>query len=138
MSLFAKLAAAAKVERLAEEKKETKTEDGGGKNEEDNDNDNVVAKEDGFIPDDLVTINVGGTNHDTSLETLMSVPKTRLWELAKSAQASGKRKFFFDRHPEIFSYIMNFYRVGKMHVPLNFCGPLVKEEMDFWKIDDKV
>ncbi|XP_069136416.1 potassium voltage-gated channel protein Shaw-like [Argopecten irradians] len=86
---------------------------------------------------DIVTLNIGGFKHQTKLETISQFPSTRLAKLAESARLTGKREYFFDRHPTLFEYILNFYRVGKLHVPISLCGPLLREELDFWEIDDK-
>ncbi|XP_033731507.1 probable voltage-gated potassium channel subunit kvs-4, partial [Pecten maximus] len=86
---------------------------------------------------EIITLNIGGFKHQTKLETISQFPSTRLAKLADSARLTGKREYFFDRHPTLFGYILNFYRVGKLHVPISLCGPLLREELDFWEIDDK-
>lgn len=44
-------------------------------------------------------------------------------------------EYFFDRHPGVFSQILNYYRTGKLHYPINVCGPLFEEELEFWGLD---
>nr|XP_058937696.1 potassium voltage-gated channel subfamily C member 2 isoform X9 [Kogia breviceps] len=46
------------------------------------------------------------------------------------------REFFFDRHPGVFAYVLNYYRTGKLHCPADVCGPLFEEELAFWGIDE--
>ncbi|KAJ8312179.1 hypothetical protein KUTeg_009552 [Tegillarca granosa] len=87
--------------------------------------------------DDLITLNVGGIKHQSQISTLKKLKNTRLTNVADIAKSSGQREFFFDRHPDLFPYILNFYRSGKLHMPTNICGPLIKEELHYWKIDDK-
>ncbi|XP_054941195.1 voltage-gated potassium channel KCNC2 isoform X8 [Physeter macrocephalus] len=48
----------------------------------------------------------------------------------------GSREFFFDRHPGVFAYVLNYYRTGKLHCPADVCGPLFEEELAFWGIDE--
>ncbi|KAM6214646.1 voltage-gated potassium channel KCNC2 isoform 4-T4 [Rhynchocyon petersi] len=49
---------------------------------------------------------------------------------------AGSREFFFDRHPGVFAYVLNYYRTGKLHCPADVCGPLFEEELAFWGIDE--
>ncbi|XP_078402637.1 voltage-gated potassium channel KCNC4 isoform X1 [Cetorhinus maximus] len=89
-----------------------------------------------------ITINVGGTRHETYRSTLQTLPGTRLaWLADPGAQANldfdaKSRQFFFDRHPGIFAYVLNYYRTGKLHCPADVCGPLFEEELAFWGLDE--
>ena len=89
--------------------------------------------------DDVITLNVGGVRHETKIQTLKKYSRksSRLLDIADVSEKTGKKEFYFDRLPNIFPYILNFYRTGKLHLPLNACGPLIKEELNFWQIDDK-
>ncbi|XP_069345450.1 voltage-gated potassium channel KCNC2 isoform X9 [Eulemur rufifrons] len=53
-----------------------------------------------------------------------------------SEHPGGGREFFFDRHPGVFAYVLNYYRTGKLHCPADVCGPLFEEELAFWGIDE--
>ncbi|XP_009002476.1 voltage-gated potassium channel KCNC2 isoform X3 [Callithrix jacchus] len=53
-----------------------------------------------------------------------------------SDHPGGGREFFFDRHPGVFAYVLNYYRTGKLHCPADVCGPLFEEELAFWGIDE--
>ncbi|XP_078054008.1 voltage-gated potassium channel KCNC4 isoform X2 [Mustelus asterias] len=89
-----------------------------------------------------ITINVGGTRHETYRSTLQTLPGTRLAALTEpGARGSGQppvasRSLFFDRHPGIFAYVLNYYRTGKLHCPADVCGPLFEEELAFWGLDE--
>ncbi|XP_018412750.1 PREDICTED: potassium voltage-gated channel subfamily C member 4 [Nanorana parkeri] len=89
-----------------------------------------------------ITINVGGTRHETYRSTLRTLPGTRLAWLAEPETSSHldldpqHNEYFFDRHPGIFSYVLNYYRTGKLHCPADICGPLFEEELAFWGIDE--
>uniref|UniRef100_A0A8C0QIQ9 Potassium voltage-gated channel subfamily C member 2 n=1 Tax=Chelonoidis abingdonii TaxID=106734 RepID=A0A8C0QIQ9_CHEAB len=82
-----------------------------------------------------VILNVGGTRHETYRSTLKTLPGTRLALLARESQ-SDPSEFFFDRHPGVFAYVLNYYRTGKLHCPADVCGPLFEEELAFWGIDE--
>ncbi|KAM9321669.1 voltage-gated potassium channel KCNC4-like [Gastrophryne carolinensis] len=87
-----------------------------------------------------ITINVGGTRHETYRSTLRTLPGTRLAWLAdpdSDLEAEPQpNEYFFDRHPGIFSYVLNYYRTGKLHCPADICGPLFEEELAYWGIDE--
>uniref|UniRef100_A0A4W6CJB1 Potassium voltage-gated channel subfamily C member 4 n=1 Tax=Lates calcarifer TaxID=8187 RepID=A0A4W6CJB1_LATCA len=94
---------------------------------------------------DKIIINVGGTRHETYKSTLRTLPGTRLAWLAdpdtqvstdSDAAPPSSTEFFFDRHPGIFAYVLNYYRTGKLHCPADVCGPLFEEELAFWGIDE--
>uniref|UniRef100_A0A2K5KED9 BTB domain-containing protein n=1 Tax=Colobus angolensis palliatus TaxID=336983 RepID=A0A2K5KED9_COLAP len=87
-------------------------------------------------------INVGGVRHETYRSTLRTLPGTRLAGLTEPEAAArfdydpGADEFFFDRHPGVFAYVLNYYRTGKLHCPADVCGPLFEEELGFWGIDE--
>ena len=89
-----------------------------------------------------MVINIGGIVHETYRSTIKSIPDTRLTWLARNSARNSpeynpvKDEFFFDRHPLVFSHILNYYRTGKLHVPYDVCGPLFEEELQYWGIDD--
>ncbi|XP_072306169.1 voltage-gated potassium channel KCNC4 isoform X1 [Eucyclogobius newberryi] len=92
-----------------------------------------------------IIINVGGTRHETYKRTLRTLPGTRLAfladpdpdsEHAPAAAPPTNSELFFDRHPGIFAYVLNYYRTGKLHCPADVCGPLFEEELAFWGIDE--
>lgn len=91
--------------------------------------------------EDKIYINVGGKHHEAYLSTLRNIPDTRLAWMAESMMAKkeeGTRKeLFFDRHPDLFAMILNYYRTGKLHAPRDVCGPLYQEELQFWGIEEK-
>lgn len=87
---------------------------------------------------DRIVINVGGKRHETYATTLQTIPDTRLAWIAESFITSdNKQEYFFDRNPEIFGIILNYYRTGQLHAPRDFCGPLFEAELAFWGIEEK-
>nr|XP_046225103.1 potassium voltage-gated channel subfamily C member 1-like isoform X4 [Oncorhynchus gorbuscha] len=89
-----------------------------------------------------IVINCGGVRHETYRSTLKTLPGTRLSWLTEPDAFSNfdydhkNDEFFFDRHPSVFSFILNYYRTGKLHCPNDVCGPLFEEELAFWGIDE--
>lgn len=89
-----------------------------------------------------VVINVGGIRYETYKSTLKNIPDTRLSWLTETTEQNADYdpetgEYFFDRHPGIFNMILNYYRTGRLHVPIDVCGPLFEEELAFWGIDEK-
>ncbi|KAJ8007267.1 hypothetical protein DPEC_G00115770 [Dallia pectoralis] len=106
-----------------------------------------------FDDSERIVLNVGGTRHETYKNTLRTLPGTRLALLASDSdiesvldqlqQVPGfieynarNNEYFFDRHPGVFAYVLNYYRTGKLHCPADVCGPLFEEELSFWGIDE--
>jgi len=94
-----------------------------------------------------VCINVGGTRHQVLWSTLSRIPQTRLgmiqeaaslWDLKQLVDdfCSETGELFYDRHPGVFSCILNFYRTSKLHMPEDVCSISYGEELDYWGIDD--
>ena len=84
-----------------------------------------------------VILNVGGTRFETYKTILKKIPATRLSRLTEALVNYDPvtNEYFFDRHPGVFSQILNYYRTGKLHYPINVCGPLFEEELEFWGLD---
>lgn len=87
--------------------------------------------------DNRVIINVGGVRHETYKATLKKIPATRLSKLTEALANYDPvlNEYFFDRHPGVFSQILNYYRTGKLHYPTDVCGPLFEHELEFWGLD---
>ena len=84
-----------------------------------------------------IILNVGGIRFETYPQVLKKIPATRMSRLthALANYDASKNEFYFDRHPGVFSQILNYYRTGKLHYPQCVCGPLFEEELVFWGID---
>ena len=104
-----------------------------------------MASEGGTKDSDRIVFNIGGTRHATHIGTLKTVPKTRLAWIADNHELlmnssfydPVNKEYFFDRHPTCFASILQYYRTGKLHYPYDVCGPLFKEELLFWGIDEE-
>uniref|UniRef100_A0A183BQ06 BTB domain-containing protein n=1 Tax=Globodera pallida TaxID=36090 RepID=A0A183BQ06_GLOPA len=84
-----------------------------------------------------IVLNVGGVRHETYKHTLKKIPATRLSRLTPNLANYDPvlNEYFFDRHPGVFAQVLNYYRTGKLHYPLDVCGPLYEEELKYWGID---
>ena len=89
-------------------------------------------------PDELMRLDVGGSLFVTSRATLERVPNTRLSDLSELDTNYNKdtRSWWFDRNPELFNCILDFFRCEELHFPHNFCGPAIKKELLYWRIHE--
>lgn len=85
---------------------------------------------------------MGGIRFETYRSTLRNFPGTRLEWITESKSDNPDYdpvtgEYFFDRHPSMFLMILNYYRTGKLHAPVDVCGPAFEDELAFWGIDEK-
>ena len=85
--------------------------------------------------DEKLTINVSGRRFETWRTTLEKYPDTLLGSNEKEFfyDEDGK-DYFFDRDPELFRHILNYYRTGKLHYPKHECLAAYDEELAFFGI----
>lgn len=83
-----------------------------------------------------IKLNIRGRRFEVLSSTLSNVPNTRLANLEKNSvfYDVARDEYFFDRDPDVFNSILNLYTMGKLHIPKNVCGAVMKEEMQFWRI----
>ncbi|XP_007543572.1 A-type voltage-gated potassium channel KCND2 isoform X2 [Poecilia formosa] len=85
--------------------------------------------------DGLIVLNVSGTKFQTWRDTLERYPDTLLGSSERDFFFHEERnEFFFDRDPDIFRHILNFYRTGKLHYPRQECISAYEEELGFFGI----
>ena len=82
---------------------------------------------------------VGGVQFATIKTNIYRVPNSRLSHLNENDSPNYDRTmghFVYDRNPSIFSHILDFYRTGELHFAHDLCGPSIKNELNFWRIDE--
>ncbi|XP_063357448.1 potassium voltage-gated channel subfamily D member 2-like [Pelmatolapia mariae] len=85
--------------------------------------------------DGLLVLNVSGTRFQTWRDTLERYPDTLLGSTERDFFFHEEtNEFFFDRDPDIFRHILNFYRTGKLHYPRQECIAAYDEELAFFGI----
>lgn len=90
-----------------------------------------------------VVLNVGGTRFETYATTLASYPDSLLGAMFSSRNRHMRRfdangEFFFDRDPEAFRVVLNFYRTGKVLPNPGISQELLEEEFEYFQIPVKV
>ncbi|CAG2250903.1 KCNC1 [Mytilus edulis] len=86
------------------------------------------------MDEDEIILNVGGTVFITFWETLQKYPNTKLGSLTEDSPHYRKDKhiYFFDRNPELFNTILDFYRNDTLHFPNHLCSGLWHQELRYW------
>lgn len=90
------------------------------------------------FPDDdkVVTLNVSGRRFKIQDYFLSIYPDTLLGGKARSLFYDKVRdEFFFDRDPDCFRYIWNFYLSGQLHCPREECLQFFLDEVAFFGLD---
>jgi potassium voltage-gated channel Shal-related subfamily D member 2 len=85
--------------------------------------------------DEKININVSGRRFETWRNTLEKYPDTLLGSNEREFFYDEEAKeYFFDRDPDIFRHILNYYRTGKLHYPRHECLLSYDEELSFFGI----
>uniref|UniRef100_A0A8D3DHU1 Potassium voltage-gated channel, Shal-related subfamily, member 3 n=1 Tax=Scophthalmus maximus TaxID=52904 RepID=A0A8D3DHU1_SCOMX len=85
--------------------------------------------------DELIILNVSGRRFQTWRNTLDRYPDTLLGSSEKEFFYNEETKeYFFDRDPDVFRSVLNFYRTGKLHYPRYECISSYDEELSFFGI----
>ncbi|XP_073397321.1 A-type voltage-gated potassium channel KCND1 [Dendrobates tinctorius] len=85
--------------------------------------------------DEILVVNVSGRKFQTWKNTLDRYPDTLLGSTEKEFFFNQEtQEYFFDRDPEMFRHILNFYRTGKLHYPRHECIQAFDEELSFYGI----
>ncbi|XP_038584045.1 potassium voltage-gated channel subfamily S member 3-like [Micropterus salmoides] len=100
-------------------------------------------------PDDLfINVNVGGFKQRMEHNILKRFPQTRLGRLlcCSSKEAilelcddfsPSEMEYYFDRNPCFFSYVLNFYLTGKIHLVDGLCVVSFFQEIEYWGIKER-
>lgn len=92
-----------------------------------------------------LNLNVGGKSYRITYKMAARYPQTRIGLLATSTDLSSKldlcddylvkdNEFFFDRDPDVFNSIFNFYRTGVLWIKDEFCPRNFLEEINYWGV----
>ncbi|XP_054465174.1 potassium voltage-gated channel subfamily D member 3-like isoform X1 [Anoplopoma fimbria] len=89
--------------------------------------------------DELIILNVSGRRFETWRNTLDRYPDTLLGSSEKEFFYNEETKeYFFDRDPDVFRSVLNFYRTGKLHFPRYECISSYDEELAFFGIISEI
>ncbi|KAL3078938.1 hypothetical protein niasHS_014720 [Heterodera schachtii] len=98
------------------------------------------------VPEGVVQLNVGGTCFLTTIDTLKRDSGALLSQLltlegleknSKVAKRMSNGTIFIDRDGELFAYVLDYLRTGKLLLPENFRElARLREEVQFYQIDE--
>lgn len=87
--------------------------------------------------DDKIIINVSGRKFETWRNTLERYPQTLLGSDEKEYfHEPETNEYFFDRDPDLFRHVLNYYRNGKLHYPRGECVSSFEDELIFFGISE--
>ena len=85
--------------------------------------------------DEKLVVNISGRRFETWQNTLEKYPDTLLGSNEREFfYEEESNEYFFDRDPDIFRHILNYYRTGKLHYPKHECLTQYDEELAFFGI----
>lgn len=85
--------------------------------------------------DDKLRINVSGRRFETWRTTLNKYPDTLLGSNEKEFfYDDDTQEYFFDRDPDLFRHVLNYYRTGRLHYPKHECITAYDDELAFFGI----
>ena len=85
--------------------------------------------------DEKLKINVSGRRFETWRTTLEKFPDSLLGSNEKEFFYDDEHdEYFFDRDPDIFRHILNYYRTSRLHYPKHECISAYDEELAFFGI----
>ena len=85
--------------------------------------------------DEKFVINVSGRRFETWRNTVEKYPDTLLGSNEREFfYDEDSKEYFFDRDPDIFRHILNYYRTGKLHYPKHECLMSYDDELAFFGI----
>ncbi|CAF0767448.1 unnamed protein product [Adineta steineri] len=85
--------------------------------------------------DEKLIINISGRRFECWRSTLEKYPDSLLGSNEKEFfYDEDTHEYFFDRDPDVFRVILNFYRTGKLHYPKHECIAAYDEELAFFGI----
>ncbi|RIB23838.1 BTB/POZ protein [Gigaspora rosea] len=99
------------------------------------------------MPEEKIILNIGGIKYETFRSTLTSQPETLLGTIFQDQNECIKNsvngnEYFFNRNGELFCYIMEFYRTGKLLFPTMYLWhedqityQHFEEELDYFQIN---
>ncbi|KAG7268465.1 hypothetical protein CRUP_016899 [Coryphaenoides rupestris] len=93
----------------------------------------------------MININVGGKLYQIAYKMAAKYPKTRIGRLATYTDHNMKldlcddytvtnNEYFFDRDPDVFHSIFNFYRTGVLWIKDELCPRNFLEEINYWGV----
>ncbi|XP_072528085.1 potassium voltage-gated channel subfamily V member 2 [Salminus brasiliensis] len=92
-----------------------------------------------------LNINVGGKSYQISYKMAARFPKSRIGQLAACTDPGARLdlcddyvvkddEYFFDRDPDVFNSIFNFYRTGVLWIRDELCPRNFLEEIGYWGV----
>ncbi len=102
------------------------------------------------LNDYIIILNARGIKYEVPIESFKRLPRSRLGRIRKYLLNESfdeikllcdrfnpdLKEIFFNRDPYVLNMVLNFYQNGKLHMNHSECVMFIKEEIDYWHIND--
>lgn len=87
----------------------------------------------------VMKMNLRGVYFEVNVDTLDRGKFSRLSRLShgdEKVPLDSRGCYFYDRNPDLFHCILDYYHTGVLEIPQKFSWAQVKQELDFWEIEE--
>ncbi|ELU13709.1 hypothetical protein CAPTEDRAFT_220437 [Capitella teleta] len=88
----------------------------------------------------VMKMNLRGVYFEVNVETLDRARYSRLARLShgdEKVPLDSRGCYFYDRNPDLFNSILDYYSTGVLEISSKFSWGQVKDEVEFWEIEEK-
>jgi hypothetical protein len=95
----------------------------------------ISSSKKSLFKDQKLVINISGKRYACLRSSLEKYPETLLGSCEREYFYDEENdEYFIERDPELFKYVLNFYRTGRLHFQKNECIAAFEDELSFFGI----
>ena len=85
----------------------------------------------------IMKMNLRGKYFEVNVESLSRSPHSRLSRLSHGEEKvplDSRGCYFYDRNPELFNRVLDYYSTGTLDVPSTYPWDVVRDDLEFWEL----